>query len=213
MWPRARPSPATGGKSDLKKLNTHAPEFRSRTFTDEGHPMTHIIIYEDPEATSPVQSRWTGRPCGLIQAQMAELFQVRPQNITIHLKNIFRDGGEEPATCKDFLQVQQEGSRKVQRSRKMYNLDVIISVGYRVNSRRGVRFRQWASSVLKDHQLKGYSLNRQRLGERELEEAQAALDLMSRDPCGQRAGGRHRPGRGRPDRAICQDLAATPAIR
>jgi prophage maintenance system killer protein len=87
---------------------------------------------------------------------------------------------EERSTCKDFLQVQQEGTRKVQRSRKMYNLDVIISVGYRVNSRRGVRFRQWASSVLKDHLLDGYSLNRRRLGERGLEEAQAALDLLSR---------------------------------
>ena len=143
--------------------------------------MTEIIIYEDPGAANPVQVTLDGETVWLTQAQMAELFQVRPQNITIHLKNIFRDGElDENATCKDFLQVQREGARRVQRSRKMYNLDVIISVGYRVNSKRGIRFRQWATSVLKDHMLKGYSLNHQRLGERGLEEAQAALDLLSR---------------------------------
>ncbi len=112
---------------------------------------------------------------------MAMLFQVKPQNITMHLKNIFAgDELQEGATCKDFLQVQTEGTRRVERIRKFYNLDAIISVGYRVNSKRGVRFRQWATSVLKDHLLRGYSLNQQRLTQRGLDEARAALELLSR---------------------------------
>jgi hypothetical protein len=143
--------------------------------------MSEIIIYEDPHVSSPVQVTLEGETVWLTQAQMATLFQVKPQNITMHLKNIF-SGGElqEEATCKDFLQVQTEGSRQVERTRKLYNLDAIMSVGYRVNSKGGVRFRQWATSVLKDHLLRGYSLNRQRLTERGLDEARAALDLLSR---------------------------------
>ncbi len=75
---------------------------------------------------------------------MAELFQVKPQNITMHLKNIFSDNeSEEEATCKDLLQVQKEGGREVKRSRKHYNLDAIISVGYRVSSSRATQFRIW----------------------------------------------------------------------
>ncbi len=143
--------------------------------------MTEIIIYEDPEVTVPVQVTLEGETVWLTQAQMAELFQVQPQNITIHLRNIYTSGElEKDATCKDFLQVQTEGARRVERSRKFYNLDAIISVGYRVNTKRGVRFRQWATTVLKDHLLQGFSLNRQRLAERGVAEAQAALDLLAR---------------------------------
>ncbi|GMU44491.1 MAG: hypothetical protein AMXMBFR25_24770 [Lysobacterales bacterium] len=79
----------------------------------------------------------------LTQRQMAELFETTPENVLMHLKNIFAEGElDEPATAKDFLAVQTEGKRQVRRSLKHYNLDAIISVGYRVNSRRGVRFRQ-----------------------------------------------------------------------
>ena len=143
--------------------------------------MSEIIIYEDPEAPNPVQVILEGDTVWLTQAQMAELFQVKPQNITMHLKKVYaNDELHEAATCKEFLQVQTEGTRRVERTRKFYNLDAIISVGYRVNSKRGVRFRQWAASVLKDHLLKGYSLNRHHLAERGVEEAQAALDLLAR---------------------------------
>jgi hypothetical protein len=143
--------------------------------------MSEIIIYEDPDAPNPVQVTLEGDTVWLTQAQMAELFQVKPQNITMHLKKVYADDElQEAATCKDFLQVQTEGTRQVERTRKLYNLDAIISVGYRVNSKRGVRFRQWAASVLKDHLLRGYSLNRHRLAERGVEEARAALDLLAR---------------------------------
>ena len=81
---------------------------------------------------------------------MAELFQTTPQNITIHLKNIYEEGElEEDATCKDFLQVQNEGSREVERKQKFYNIDAIISVGDRIKSRMANKFRIWATERLK----------------------------------------------------------------
>ncbi len=156
--------------------------------------MSEIIIYEDPDITRPVQVTLEGETVWLAQSQMAELFQVKPQNVTMHLKNIY-NGGEldEAATCKDFLQVQTEGARRVERSRKLYNLDAIISVGYRVKSQRGVRFRQWASSVLRPHLLHGYTLNQRRLavrgpdrpgpaGGRKLAREQGSADPSDRQP-------------------------------
>jgi hypothetical protein len=125
--------------------------------------MSEIIIFEDPDAATPVQVTLDGDTVWLTQAQMAELFQVRPQNITMHLKRIYADSElTKEATCKDFLQVQLEGSRQVERQRKFYNLDTVISVGYRVNAKRGVRFRHWATQVLGQHLLQGYTHNRLR---------------------------------------------------
>ena len=101
----------------------------------------------------------------LTQAQMAELFQTTPQNVTMHIRAIYiEEELEEAATCKESLQVRQEGKRMVRRTQKFYNLDVIISVGYRVKSKRGVQFRQWANQVLKEYLLRGYSIN-QRLND------------------------------------------------
>ncbi|MCC6302184.1 MAG: virulence protein RhuM/Fic/DOC family protein [Gammaproteobacteria bacterium] len=112
---------------------------------------------------------------------MSELFETTPENVLMHLKNVFGDGElEEAATIKDFLVVQAEGKRQVRRSLKHYNLDAIISVGYRVNSRRGVRFRQWATRVLRDHLVRGYTFNQTRLAERGLLEARQTLDLLAR---------------------------------
>jgi len=112
---------------------------------------------------------------------MAELFDRERSVITRHLRNIYHEGELEPeATRAKFAQVQTEGLRTVRRVIEHYNLDAIISVGYRVNSKRGVRFRQWATTVLKSHLLHGFSLNRQRLAERGVNEAQAALDLLAR---------------------------------
>lgn len=95
----------------------------------------------------------------LTQKQMAELFGCAPQNITYHLREIFKIGElTEAATCKDFLQVQIEGGRRISRTQKFYNLDAVISVGYRVNSIRGVKFRQWATGVLNRFQpIAGFS--------------------------------------------------------
>lgn len=116
----------------------------------------------------------------LTQAQIAELFSVKPQNITLHLKNIYAEQElAEAATCKDFLQVQQEGSRRVKRKLKHYNLDAVISVGYRVNSGRATQFRIWATRTLKQHLLEGYTLNQHRLKQRGIELNQA-LSLLSK---------------------------------
>ena len=94
------------------------------------------------------------------QSQIAELFSVTPQNITIHLKNVYRRGElDQEATCKESLQVQVEGKRKVKRKVKEYNLDVLISVGYSVGSAIGTNFRKWATKTLKDHITKGFTIN------------------------------------------------------
>lgn len=141
---------------------------------------SEIIIYEDPDAPNPVQVKLEGETVWLTQRQMAELFDTSIDNVGLHLKNIYADAElEESSTTEDSLAVQTEGLRKVQRQRKHYNLDAIISVGYRVNSKRGVRFRRWANGVLKQHLIQGYTLNQQRMAERGLEEAQQALQLLA----------------------------------
>ncbi|MDP2322693.1 MAG: RhuM family protein, partial [Gammaproteobacteria bacterium] len=112
---------------------------------------------------------------------MAELFDTSADNISLHLKNIFSEGElGEPATAEDFSVVQTEGRRQVTRNVKHYNLDAIISVGYRVNSKRGVQFRQWATRVLREHLVQGCTFNQARLAERGLLEARQTLDLLAR---------------------------------
>lgn len=116
----------------------------------------------------------------LSQAQMGELFDTTPENVLMHLKNIFRDEElAEQATTKDFLVVRQEGARQVRRRIKHYSLDAIISVGYRVSSRRATHFRQWATRVLQAHLVEGYTLNQRRLAERGIEFEQA-VSLLTR---------------------------------
>jgi len=96
----------------------------------------------------------------LTQAQMAELFETTPQNITTHIRNVYNEKElERDSTCKDFLQVRTEGGRSVSRKAQHYNLDVIISIGYRVKSQRGVQFRRWATQVLKDYVMHGYAIS------------------------------------------------------
>jgi prophage antirepressor-like protein len=96
----------------------------------------------------------------LTQAQMAKLFETTPQNITAHIRNAYSENElERESTCKDFLQVQTEGGRSVSRKKRHYNLDMIITVGYRVKSQRGVQFRRWATQVLKDYTMRGYAIN------------------------------------------------------
>ena len=100
----------------------------------------------------------------LNQQAMAELFDCSSDNISLHLKNIYAEGElSESATTEDFSVVQQEGVRQVQRKKKFYNLDAIISVGYRVNSKRATNFRIWATSVLNEYMTKGFAMNDERL--------------------------------------------------
>lgn len=123
-----------------------------------------IIIYQTEDGVTKISVTLDGDTVWLTQAQMAELFQTTPQNITLHIGNIYQEGELTPdSTCKEFLQVQPEGGREVKRKRKYYNLDVIISVGYRVKSLRGTQFRIWANGVLKDYLIKGFALDDERL--------------------------------------------------
>jgi len=141
--------------------------------------MSELLIYEAPDKNIGV--RLEGETVWLTQRQMADLLDSTSDNIGLHLKNIFADDElTESATTEDFSVVQTEGSRQVNRRVKHYNLDAIISVGYRVNSGRGVRFRQWATRVLREHLTQGYSLNAARLAERGLAEAQQAIDLLAK---------------------------------
>lgn len=116
----------------------------------------------------------------LSQVQMAELFGKDVRTVNEHVGNVFQEGElEKEPTIRKFRIVRQEGKRQVQRDIDHYNLDMIISVGYRVKSQRGVQFRKWATQVLKDHLVQGYTLNQRRLAERGIEFEQA-VDLLSR---------------------------------
>ena len=118
-----------------------------------------IILYQ-PDNTTRLEVRIEYETVWLTQAQMVELFQTTKQNVSLHINNVFKEGELEPfATVKDYLTVQNEGGRDVFRNIRHYNLDVIISVGYRVKSQRGTQFRQWANIVLKDYLLKGFIIN------------------------------------------------------
>jgi len=127
-------------------------------------PKGQFLVYATEDGRTKIDVRLEGETVWLTQADIAELFQVKPQNVTMHLKNIYTEGElDEGATCKDFLQVQHEGNRQVQRSRKFYNLDSIISVGYRIQSHVATRFRIWATQRLKEYIVKGFVLDDERL--------------------------------------------------
>ncbi len=146
-------------------------------------PTSDIIIYEGGEAR--VEVRLDRESIWLTQAQMAELFDTSTDNISLHLKNIFADKElDEASTTEDFSAVRQEGVRQVQRRIKHYNLDAVISVGYRVNSRRATRFRQWATRVLHEQLTQGYSLDRRRF-EHNAAELEAALALVKKAAAGE----------------------------
>ncbi len=139
---------------------------------------TPIIIYENAENAVEVRLDSGHETLWLTQAQMGILFDVKPQNVTMHLKNIYaEDELAEAATCKDFLQVQSEGGRNVERKRKHYSLDAVISVGYRISSARATQFRIWATRVLREHLTQGWTLNRDRF-EANACELEAALALV-----------------------------------
>jgi len=119
-----------------------------------------IIIYQPEAIATRIDVRIEDETVWLSQAQMTELFQSTKQNISLHINNIYKEGElQKESTVKDYLTVQIEGKRQVQRKITIYNLDVIISVGYRVKSKQGTQFRIWANKVLKDYLLKGYAIN------------------------------------------------------
>ena len=127
-------------------------------------PSGEIVVYEAPDGAVRVDVRLDRETVWLTQQQMAELFGRDRSVVARHIRNVFREGELDPrATCANFAQVQSEGARTVSREINHYNLDAIISVGYRVNSRRGVRFRQWATRTLRDHLVRGFTLNRRLL--------------------------------------------------
>lgn len=123
-----------------------------------------IITFKDGEFALDVRADKNGETVWLTQREIAQLFDVTPQSVTIHTKNIYLDNElSKRATCKKSLQVQKEGNRSIERSLTLYNLDMILSIGYRVNGKRGSLFRKWANSVLKDYLIKGYAVNERRL--------------------------------------------------
>lgn len=123
-----------------------------------------ILIYQNEKGDTKVDVYFAEDTIWMTQRTMAELYQTTPQNITLHIKNIYEESElDANSTCKDYLQVQIEGGREVQRTRKFYNLDMILAVGYRVRSNVGNHFRRWASSVLTEYMKKGFVLNDERL--------------------------------------------------
>jgi hypothetical protein len=122
-----------------------------------------LVLYQAPDGHAKLQVRLSGGTLWLTQQQLADLYQSTPQNITQHIRAIYADGEVlEAATCKPYLQVRAEGGRDVSRSLKHYNLDVVLAVGYRVRSHRGVQFRQWATETLKGYLVKGFVLDDER---------------------------------------------------
>ena len=123
-----------------------------------------ILIYQNEKGDTKIDVYFEEDTIWMTQRSIAELYQTTPQNITTHIKNIYSDGElEEAATCKSYLQVQNEGGRDVQRHPKFYSLDMILAIGYRVRSNVGIHFRRWASGVLKEYMKKGFVLNDERL--------------------------------------------------
>lgn len=123
-----------------------------------------IVIYKSADGSIATEVRLEGETVWLTQKQMAELFDKNIMTISEHIANVFAEGELEPsATIRKFLIVRMEGNREVKREIEHYNLDTIISVGYRVKSKQGTQFRIWANRVLKDYLVQGYALNTQRL--------------------------------------------------
>lgn len=139
-----------------------------------------IVIYQTDDGNTAIDVRLENETVWLTQAQMALLFEKTPQNITMHIRNAYKEGElDESSTCKEFLQVQIEGARKVKRFQKYYDLDVIISVGYRVKSQRGTAFRIWARNIIKDYLVKGYAVN-EKIHKKQIGELRQLVGMLGR---------------------------------
>ena len=123
-----------------------------------------ILIYEDKDGITKVNVTFTDEDIWLTQSQLAEIYKTSRENITMHISNIYKDNElPKDSTCKKFLQVQNEGSRSVKRNIDHYNLDMIIALGYRVQSELAVRFRIWATQRLHEYIQKGFTMDDERL--------------------------------------------------
>ena len=142
-----------------------------------------ILIYETENGQTQIDVTLKAETVWLTQTQMITLFDSSKANISEHIKHILSSSElEEAATVRKFRTVQKEGNREVTRSRLHYNLDMIISVGYRVNSKRGILFRQWATKILKEYLLQGFAINEKLLQERtqQLQELKNVVQLQEK---------------------------------
>lgn len=127
-------------------------------------PSGQILIYQPEDGKTRIDVRLEDNTVWLTQGQLVDLFQSSKQNISLHIRNIYEESElDETATVKEYLTVQNEGGRCVQRAIKYYNLDVIIAVGYRVRSHRGTQFRRWATERLREYLVKGFVMDDERL--------------------------------------------------
>jgi len=139
-----------------------------------------IIIYQTEDGQTQIDVRLENETVWLTQAQMAELFQTDRTSIVRHINNIYKvEELDRQSTCAKIAQVQIEGKRNVKRNIPYFNLDMIISVGYRVNSKRGVKFRQWANKVLKEYLVKGYAVN-ERIRKEQIGELRQLVGMLGR---------------------------------
>ncbi len=131
---------------------------------EESPPQSSIILYPSQDGRTRIQCRFQNETLWLTQALIAELFEVTPQNVTLHLQSIYQEGElDEAATCKDYLQVRSEGGRSVSRALRHSSLPAILAIGYRVRSHRGTQFRRWATARLSEYLVKGFVMDDERL--------------------------------------------------
>ncbi|MDD3082506.1 MAG: RhuM family protein [Desulfobacterales bacterium] len=134
------------------------------SYSDIGHGKGEIVVYQSHDGQVKLDVRLERETLWMTQSDMAQLFQCSADNISLHLKNIFEEGElDSVSTTEDFSVVRQEGVRQVARKLTHYNLDVVISVGYRIKSLIATRFRIWATQRLKEYIVKGFALNDERL--------------------------------------------------
>ena len=123
-----------------------------------------MLIYQNEKGDTKVDVYFFNDDIWMSQAAIAKMYYTTPQNITKHVRNIYKDGElDENSTCKEFLQVQTEGNRQIKRNKKHYNFRMILAIGYRVRSNVGIHFRNWASGVLEEYSRKGFAMNDERL--------------------------------------------------
>ncbi len=152
----------TGGQV-LQNVQQFKPD-GDETMQSKPEPESDLVLYQTEDGRTRIQCRFDNETVWLTQQQMAELFQTTQQNVSLHVRNIYEEGElAEGATHKESLSVRQEGTRSVRRRVEFYNLDVIISVGYRVKSQRGTQFRIWATQRLREYLVKGFTMDDERL--------------------------------------------------
>lgn len=142
-----------------------------------------IVIYKNENGNISFEAKLEDETIWLTQDMMAKLFETTSQNITMHIKNIYSEEElEQISTCKDFLQVRKEGKRDVSRKLAFYNLDMILSIGYRIKSKTATQFRKWATRVLKEYMTKGYVINEHKLKQEQdkVRTLQDTIKLLSR---------------------------------